>query len=256
MFQEHSPWPNGYLGALSLTFDDGISSQLQKAIPILNDLDLKATFFVCPKDNNWQEDLAPWVKVFKAGHEIGNHTVSHICSRALSPNRVERCLENMTLADIEADILEASRRICVLIPEQKVFTFCYPCYNNFVGHGLSRQSYVPIVAKHFPAGRGVGEFPFGNYPATCDLHYLWSWPVEGRSGIELVGLAERTAVHSQWGIMTFHGIDDGGALSISSAAFRELCDFLNRNRDRIWVAPMVTVVLRISEWRKLTGIET
>ena len=76
------------------------------------------------------------------------------------------------------------------------------------------------------------------------------------SGIEMVGLAERTAAYSQWGIMTFHGIDDGGGLSVSMAAFRELCDFLNRHRNRIWVAPMVTVALRIIEWRKSMGIDS
>jgi len=255
MSQISSPWPDGYLGALSLTFDDGRPDQLTKAIPILNDLGFKGTFYVCPSGDKWMENLAPWVDIFKAGHEIGNHTISHPCSRSLSPNSPGRCLENMTLSDIEADIVEALRRLRILIPEQEACTFCYPCYNNHVGHGLTRQSYVPIVAKHFPAGRGIGEFPFGNYPATCDLHYLWSWPIEKRSGIELVGLAERTATHSQWGIMTIHGLDDGGNLSLSMSAFRELCDFLNRHRNRIWVAPMVTIAQRIIEWRKEVGLD-
>ncbi len=250
----NSPWPDGYLGALSLTFDDGRMNQIEKAVPILNELGFKGTFFVCPKGDNWKEELSPWIDVYKSGHEIGNHTVSHVCTRALSPNPTQRCLENMTLEEIEADILEASQRLRLLIPDQKVFTFCYPCYNNHVGYGTTRQSYVPIVAKHFPAGRGIGEFPFGNYPATCDLHYLWSWPIQMMKGIEIVGLAERTAALSQWGIMTFHGIDDGGGLSISMSAFRELCDFLDRHRNRIWVAPMVTVALRIIEWRKSIGI--
>lgn len=255
MSQKISPWPDGYSGALSLTFDDGQKSQLQKAVPILNDLDLQGTFFLCPKGDNWMDVLSPWREAFDAGHEIGNHTISHICSRALSPSRNRRCLEETTLGEIEADILEASLRIRALIPEQEELTFCYPCYSSHVGQGHSRQSYVPIVAKHFPAGRGIGEFPFGNYPATCDLHYLWSWPVEGKSGIELVGLAERTAAYSQWGIMTFHSIDEG-RLSVSQWAFRELCDFLDRNRNRIWVAPMVTVALRIIEWRKSVGIDS
>jgi len=246
-------WLEGYSGALSLTFDDGRPNQIEKAIPILNDFGFRGTFYVCPSGTDWAEKLAPWVEVHKNSHEIGNHTISHICSRALSPNKNDRCLENMTLDDIEADIVEASKRIRSLIPEQKDFTFCYPCYNNHVGHGSSRKSYVPIVAKHFMAGRGIGEFPFGNFPATCDLHYLWSWPVEGKSGIELVGLAERTASLSQWGIMTIHGIDDGGNLSLSMSAFRELCNFLDRNRDRIWVAPMVDVAQRIIEWRQKMG---
>ena len=250
-----SPWLNGYAGALSLTFDDGGRSQLEKAIPIMNDLGFKGTFYVCPRGDDWAEKLSPWIEVFNQGHEIGNHTISHTCSRALSQTRTERCLENMTLDDVEADIVEASRRINLLLPEQKIFSFCYPCYNNHVGHGLTRQSYVPIVAKHFPAGRGIGEFPFGNYPATCDLHYLWSWPVEGRAGIELVGLANRTVAYNQWGIITIHGIDDGGHLSLSMMAFRELCDFLNRNKNRIWVAPVVEVAQRIIQWRKEVGLD-
>ena len=251
MSQESSPWPDGYSGALSLTFDDGHYTQLQKAIPILNDLDLKGTFYVCPRGDNWMDVLSPWCEVFRAGHEIGNHTVTHTCSCALSPNRNRRCLEDLTLDDVEADILEASRRIRSAIPEQDEFTFCYPCYHSHVGQGPTRQSYVPVVAKHFPAARGMGEFPLGIYPATCDLHYLGSWPVEGRSGIELVGLAELTAAHSQWGIMTFHCID-GGRLSVSQTAFRELCDFLARHRDRIWVAPVVEVAARVIKWRELS----
>jgi len=247
--QKKSPWPDGCLGALSLTFDDGQKSQLQKALPILDNLDLKGTFYICPKEENWMETLLPWREVFKSGHEIGNHTISHVCSQALSPKLRQRCLEKMTLEEMEADILEASRRIRKVIPEQEAFTFCYPCYNNHVGQGSTRQSYVPIVAKHFPAGRGMGEFPFGNYPATCDLSYLWSWPVEGKNGIELIGLAERVAAQSQWGIMTFHSLDEG-RLSISQWAFRELCEFLACNRGRIWVAPMVTVAKRIIEWRR------
>ena len=33
-------------------------------------------------------------------------------------------------------------------------------------------------SNHHIAGRGMGEFPFANYPATVDLHHTWSWPAE------------------------------------------------------------------------------
>jgi peptidoglycan/xylan/chitin deacetylase (PgdA/CDA1 family) len=45
---QETPWPDGCSGALSLTFDDGHPSQLKRAVPILNDLDLKSTFFIRP----------------------------------------------------------------------------------------------------------------------------------------------------------------------------------------------------------------
>ena len=153
----------------------------------------------------------------------------------------------MTLADIEADILEASRRLRELIPEQEVFTFCYPCYQDYVGESVHRQSYVPIVAKHFPAGRGKGEI--ANHPLTADLAYLSSFPVERMSGAELVGLAERATAQNRWAVLTFHGIHQGH-LSVQDVDFRELVTHLARHRHRIWVAPVVEVAQRLIEWRK------
>ena len=59
MSQVTSPWPDGYTGALSLTFDDGRPDQIQKAVPILNDLGFKGTFYICPNGEleDWRDDL-------------------------------------------------------------------------------------------------------------------------------------------------------------------------------------------------------
>ncbi len=64
----------------------------------------------------------------------------------------------MTLADIEADVLEAERRLRLLtgVAER---SFAYPCYQDFVGCGPTRQSYVPVIARHLVAARGSGEYP-------------------------------------------------------------------------------------------------
>ena len=39
-------WPDGKTGAVSLTYDDATANQFHKAVPIMNDLNLKATFFI------------------------------------------------------------------------------------------------------------------------------------------------------------------------------------------------------------------
>ena len=44
-----SPWPAGCEGAVSLTFDDGLRSQLETAIPILDPDGLQATFYLNPR---------------------------------------------------------------------------------------------------------------------------------------------------------------------------------------------------------------
>ncbi|NJN80857.1 MAG: polysaccharide deacetylase family protein [Caldilineaceae bacterium] len=243
-----SPWPGNREGAVSLSFDDGMASQLALAVPMLNDHNLQATFYVNPRDG-WEETLAPWRVAADAGHEMGNHTVSHPCSHnfAFIADNGRRSLEEMTLEEMEAEILEAGRRLDVAFPDQGAVSFGYPCYQPFVGQGLSRKSYVPLVAQHCQAGRGRGERP--NDPLRCDLAYLWSTPCERMSGAEMVGLAEQAAVQGRWSVLTFHGVSEGG-LSIAVEDLRELCAFLARQRDRIWTAPVATIARHLSVWRQ------
>jgi hypothetical protein len=240
-------WPDGRRGAISLTFDDGSPTHLSKVVPILAEFGLLGTFYLNPRGDDWLDRLAPWREVAQAGHEVGNHTLRHPCSKALTNDPEAPCLEQMTLAEMEADILEATRRLREAIPQQEAFTFCYPCYQEHVGEGLTRQTYVPLIARHFIAGRGRGEYGY-NHPATCDLAYLYSWPVEFHVGHMLVGMAEQAAALGCWSIFTVHGIDDGH-LSLSEAAFRELCRHLARARETLWVAPVIEVARWIAAWR-------
>lgn len=41
-------WPSGFKCAVSLTFDDGLPSQLKVAVPLLDRYGVKATFYVNP----------------------------------------------------------------------------------------------------------------------------------------------------------------------------------------------------------------
>src|SRR5690349_1331397 len=74
------PW-NGYKAAVSLTFDDADSVQLDKAIPELNKRHLRGTFFLTVSKLTRLDD---WRKVQREGHEIGNHSVSHEHSASLT----------------------------------------------------------------------------------------------------------------------------------------------------------------------------
>ena len=244
-------------GAVSLSFDDGSASQLEIAVPILNQFGLPATFYINPRIDN---DLAPWRKVGLSGHEIGNHTVSHICSRNFGWSG-QKSLETMSLTEIEDDILLAEKRLIKLLPEQKERTFCYPCYQNHVGEGIHRQSYVPIVAKHFPAARGTGEA--ANHPELTDLHYLTSWIVSGwMSGNDLIKAAKAAIAQKRWIIFVFHGMSPekpstwdpasyyhGGGFS--GEEFDILCQFLSNHRKEILTGTVLDVAKKIRQWRTI-----
>lgn len=245
-------WPDEYEGAVSLTFDDGLPSQLRIAIPMMNDLRLRGTFYLSPKEDDWRSRLAVWTPVHEAGHEIGNHSLSHTCSRGFVDDPKAHGLEALTLQDIEADVIEAERRLSELFPRPHGRSFCYPCWQSDVGEGLTRQSYVPVIAQHFIAARGLGEVP--NHPLTCDLHYLWSWDVSRMTGAQLVGLAEQCASRGRWGVFVFHGID-AGHLPVATVDFAELTHHLNRHRNRIWTAPVAEIARWVRQLRAAHGLQ-
>lgn len=61
---------------LSITFDDGPNRiQTPKVLKILKKYNIKATFFVIGENVEYQKDILR--KVYKEGHEIGNHFYTH-----------------------------------------------------------------------------------------------------------------------------------------------------------------------------------
>jgi peptidoglycan/xylan/chitin deacetylase (PgdA/CDA1 family) len=241
-------WPDGARGAVSFTFDDGSESQFRRAFPILTERGLRGTFYMVPWGDDYARRLAPWQAVHEAGHEIGNHSLSHTCTRNYREERDARGLETMTLAEMEADLVEAERRLQGLFPREER-SFCYPCYFTYVGAGAGRQSYVPLVARHFIAGRAGGEYGLFNHPYNSDLACLAGNDCQRMPGTELVGLAERAARQGRWAIFVFHGIDTG-RLGIAEPDLIELADHLAAHRDRIWTAPVAEVARHLTAVRR------
>ena len=247
MIDVQFPWPERRQAAVSLTFDDGLRSQLDLAVPILNQHGICATFYLNPREG-FEVDLLPWREVASAGHEIGNHTVTHPCSANFPFISVlgRKALEDMGLEEIEAEIVEAGRRLHEVIPGQGRVSFGYPCYQPFVGRGLTRRSYVPVVAQHCVAGRGRGER--ANDPRYCDVAYLWSSPCERLTGAHLIGLVEEAVREGRWAILTFHGIHEGH-LAVGDTDLDQLCEYLEVHGDRIWSAPVATVATYVTNWQ-------
>src|SRR5438067_2422069 len=89
----NSIWPDNCRGAISLTFDDGSETQLRRAFPILTERGLLGTFYLVPRGDDYAQRLAPWGAVHEAGHEIGNHSLGHTCTRNYREERGARGLE-------------------------------------------------------------------------------------------------------------------------------------------------------------------
>lgn len=205
-------WPNGAQAAVSLSFDDGMESQLRLALPELDARRLRATFYLNPRGSEddsriavpWRDALERWRGAHLAGHELGNHTIRHPCSLNIdvsswAPNSLDWTLEQM-----RADITEAQRRLNAAFPQQAATSFAYPCYETTVGRGAGRVSYVPVVAGMCVAGRARSEVrgELANDPHYLDVFHLSSWPVERQSGAFMIGLVEQAAALGRWAILT------------------------------------------------------
>jgi len=234
---------NPYAGAVSISFDDGRPCQLEKAIPMMDRFGIKGTFYICPTDHEGERDLRPWAEVAKSGHEIGNHTYQHKCSDNFTG--LLGGLEEMTLDQIEDDVLTAQRVMEKAVPHQKKWTFCYPCFQTYVGRGTSLRSYVPVIAKHFLCGRRWGEFGFGNHPFVVDLAHVWATPTERMTAAEMIGLVEMVAARGRWLIFAFHELN-GSRLTVGDYEFERLLKHLKRREKDIWTAPVVDVADKIA----------
>ena len=58
-----------------LTFDDGPSANTGKILDILDEYDVKATFFVVGKESEWAQEAL--VDIVQRGHTLGMHSYSH-----------------------------------------------------------------------------------------------------------------------------------------------------------------------------------
>ncbi|MDA0746723.1 MAG: polysaccharide deacetylase family protein [bacterium] len=244
-------WPSNIQGAVSLTFDDALLTQLDNAIPCLDDHNLKGTFYVNPgRKPTWQNHIPRWQQASKNGHEIGNHTSQHPCSCNFGFRKDGFCLENLSLDDIAQTIDEATEDLDALFPEQNgERTFCYPCYQSYVGAGENRQSYVPLVAKRFKAARGFGERP--NNPALIDLSYTWSFALNGQDGQAIINYIESAISQGQWAILCMHGVG-GEHISIETAALQDAVRYLDKNRETIWTGTMIELANYILAQRTKT----
>lgn len=62
-----------------LTYGDGLNVDLNNAIPALDSVGLKGTFYISDYFNGLNSQIFKWRAAAKEAHELGNHTVWHPC---------------------------------------------------------------------------------------------------------------------------------------------------------------------------------
>jgi peptidoglycan/xylan/chitin deacetylase (PgdA/CDA1 family) len=223
-------WPQGKKAALSLTFDDARESQVDSGFPILDELGVKATFYVSFAP--FERRLDEWKEAASAGHEIGNHSVSHPCSGNFRFSETNY-LEEYTLDRMEKELIEASDTIEGHIGIRPT-TFAYPCGQTFVGRGEEARSYVPLVAKHFHLGRGFkGESPL--HPLWGDMAQAPGVDFDGATFDDVKRFLNRAVDRNQWLLLAGHDVGHDPEQTVQADTLRQVCEYALNPDNGIWI---------------------
>ena len=224
-------WPGGARMALSLSFDDGRESQVTAGLPVFARHGAKVTLFVVP--SAVERRLDGWKQAVAAGHEIGNHSLTHSCSGNFPFSR-QKALEEHSLQRMREELVTANARIAELLGVTPR-TFAYPCGQTFVGRGRATQSYVPVIAELFLAGRGWMD-EAANDPSYVDLAQTTGVEMDGRDFAQIRPLLDDARKAGAWLVLAGHEIGAGGRQTTRIAMLDELLAYAKDPANGIWLA--------------------
>ncbi|MBT6147359.1 MAG: polysaccharide deacetylase family protein [Gemmatimonadetes bacterium] len=240
------PWPAGAKAAVSLSFDDGLASQINNAVPLLDSFQVKATFYAQP--DSLVEQLELWQQAMASGHEIGNHSLGHPCTGNFAWVRYDGvALESYTLERMRDELQQANDDFDRLIGTRPT-SFAYPCGQTFVGRGLETRSYVPLVAEMFQTGRRWLD-ETSNAPAHFDPSQVMSMRMDREDFDTVRRMIERAKRSENWLVLAGHSVREANDWGTDLQMLRELLAYGADPANGIWIAPVTEVATFIVEER-------
>ena len=243
--QNKTPW-NGKKCAVVLTYDDALNVHLDNAIPALDSLNLKGTFYLTASSPAGSGRIADWRKIAKNGHELGNHTLYHPCDASLSGMswvRPEYDLSKYSLRKIQDEIKMCNAYLKAIDGKDKR-TFAFTCGHKKVLEG----EFIQTLENEFVAARAVR--PQMHSFDEVKLLDIDCYGINGETGEQLIELVRQAQASGNLLVFLFHGVGGEHSLNVSLPAHHQLLNYLKQNEKDIWVAPMVEVAEYIKAVRK------
>lgn len=153
-------YPNGEYKAVTMRFDDGpVEDRIM--IGLLNEYGLKATFYLVAGylDKNGSVTSSEIRKLYK-GHEIGNHTYSHIDPRSnvINPRELEIELKTgkQSLAEFWKKPIEGYAYVCSTfgdVGEKRYKEILSKTEHKYAIMGRENRAFEPDIKDSFDVGQ-------------------------------------------------------------------------------------------------------
>jgi len=231
--------------AVVLTYDDALNVHLDNAIPVLDSLRLKASFYLTAYFPGCRNRLDEWRKVAARGHELGNHTLFHPCIGDKPGREFVRDykLNNYTVRRI-VDETRMTNVFLESLDGKKKRTFAFTCGDMKIGD----TSFIDQMKNDFIGARTVHpEMPTID---KVDLYLLPCYTINGQSADEMIALVKQAMSKHALLVFLFHGVGGENSLNVSLEAHSKLLHFLKQNEKDLWIAPMLEVAEYIKSYQQ------
>lgn len=242
--QDHFLW-NGKKCAVVLTYDDAIDEHLDNAIPVLDSLGLKATFYITAFSKSMQTRLGDWKKLSAQGHELGNHTLYHPCNGGIGREWVPKEYD-MTTYTVRRMVEETRMTNLFLqaLDGKTKRTFAFTCGDMKIGD----VDFIDSLKNDFVAARAVRNEMHGM--KDVNLYNIDCFMVNNHTAEELEAWVQQAIQRNALLVILFHGVGGGNSLNISVEDHRKFLKSLKKQEKDIWIAPMVEVARFVKEWQE------
>ena len=245
--QSNTPW-NGKKCAVVLTYDDGLNVHLSNAVPALDSMGLKGTFYISDYFDGLRNQIPKWRTAAAHGHELANHSIWHPCEGG-RPGREfvkpDYDLNNYSVKRMVNEVKEMSNVLQAIDGKTKR-TFAYPCGDA----KIHDTAYIDPLKNDFEAARGVHAEMLSI--DKVDLYNVPCYTVNGQTGDQLVDLVKQAMDKHTLLVFLFHGVGGEHNLNVSLEAHSRLLHFLKQNQKQIWTATMINVAEYIKKYQSQT----
>jgi len=211
-------------GVVSLTFDDGLNSQLDIAVPELDKRGMHGTFYVTLE--NIEGRAEDWVRVGRQGHEIADHSTHHPCD-----------LGRMTATQYQRRELEPIEHwLDARFGTERVRDFAYPCDVTNLGAGspnTQAHRFAQLLRRDAIVSARTSEGPPN--PIGWVRHHPFQLQAlaigyNADTLEKILAYLERARGTGRWAVLVFHEVGDGPAFDgfVPASEFVALLDAIAR----------------------------
>lgn len=227
--------------AVVLTYDDALNVHLDNAIPVLDSLSLKGTFYLTASSDAGSKRFNHWRKAAISGHELGNHTLYHPCDATfpgMSWVRPEYDLSKYSLKRMQDEVRMCNAYLKSIDGKDKR-TFAFTCGHKKVIEGEFMQS----LANDFVAARAV----------RSEMHNLEEqnlldvdcYSMEGTTAEQMIELVKQAQSSGKLLVFLFHGVGGEHGLNVAKEEHSKLLHYLKENEKEIYIDTMLNMAEHI-----------